>query len=63
MSSTDLDPNISINALIVSPDAVDEVTAALAQEQLRADKVAAVAFLSDLAPGEFRSEVQHLWQI
>ena len=50
MSSTDLDPNISINALIVSPDAVDEVTAAVAQEQPRADKVAAVAFLSDLAP-------------
>ena len=50
MSSTDLDPNISINALTVSPDAVDEVAAALAQEQPRADKVAAEAFLSDLAP-------------
>ena len=50
MSSSDLEPNISVNALTVSPDAADEVTAALAQEQLRADKVAAVAFLSDLAP-------------
>ena len=50
MSSTDLDPNISINALTVSPDAEDEVPAALAQEQPRADKVAAEAFLSDLAP-------------
>jgi hypothetical protein len=50
MSSSDQETNIPINALTVLPDAVDKTIEALAQEQPRADKVATLAFLSDLDP-------------